>query len=137
MRDSVANSKQMWYALYTGKAKVYDSNGDFTGETTSGYSEPVPFRANLSATRGTQGFTGTGASTDYFGADVKYDRIISTCRMDLPINEYSLVWITEPATLAGGGTDFDRADFKVTAVATGIHHMKYAVRSRQMTRDAS
>lgn len=130
----MSNSKRLWYSLYQSKTKVYDENGDFTGDYTEGYSEPVMFRANLSATRGTQGFTGTGASNEYFGSDVKYDLIISTSRMDLPINEYSLIWRHEPETDGSGKTDFDKAEFHVTAVARGIHHMKYAIRSRQLNR---
>ena len=137
MRDSASNSKKLWYATYQNKTPVYDENNDFTGDYTSGYSAPVPFRANLSATRGTQGFTGTGASNEYFGADIKYDRIISTSRMDLPIDEYTLIWTKTPATKKVGGVDvidYDKADYHVTAVATGVRHMKYAVRSRQLNK---
>lgn len=137
MRDLVSNTKRMWYATYQSKTPVFDDNGDFTGEYEEGYNEPVEFRANLSATRGTQGFTGTGASYDYFGADVKYDRIISTCRMNLPLDEYTLVWIKQPALKQDGSTDFGSADFRITAVATGIDHMKYAVRSRQLVPEAT
>lgn len=135
MRDLASNSKKLWYATYQDKTPVYDENNDFTGDYTSGYSDPVMFRANLSATRGTQGFTGTGASNEYFGADVKYDRIISTSRMDLPIDEYCLIWTKEPVKIAGEDKyDYDKADYHVTAVAEGIHHMKYAVRSRQLNK---
>ena len=135
MRDLASNSKKLWYATYQDKTPVYDENNDFTGDYTSGYSDPVMFRANLSATRGTQGFTGTGASNEYFGADVKYDRIISTSRMDLPIDEYCLIWTKKPATNTVNGAeviDYDKADYHVTAVAEGVHHMKYAIRSRQL-----
>ena len=134
MRDLLSNTKQLWYSLYQSKTKVYDENGDFTGDYTEGYSEPVAFRANLSATRGTQGFTGTGASNEYFGSDIKYDLIISTSNMDLPIDEYSLVWTREPGLDGSGNTDFETADYHVTAVARGIRHMKYAIRSRQLNR---
>ena len=96
MRDLRVNSRDLWYATYLGVEEETDSNGDYTGEKKQLYSAPVWFRANLSATRGTQGFTGTGSSYDYFGADVKYDLIISTANMDLPIDEYSLIWDAEP-----------------------------------------
>lgn len=134
MRDLRSNTKKLWYSLYQEKTKVYDENGDFTGDYDEGYSEPVAFRANLSATRGTQGFTGTGASNEYFGSDIKYDLIISTSNMDLPIDEYSLIWIKAPAKKPSGETDFEKAEYHVTAVARGIHHMKYAIRSRQLNR---
>lgn len=135
MRDLASNTKRLWYSLYQGKQKVYDSNGDFTGQYTEAYTEPVMIRANLSATRGTQGFTGTGASNDYFGSNVRYDRIISTCRMDLPINEHTVIWTHQPQEQAGGGYDYESAEYRVTAVAVGVQHTKYAIRSRQLDGD--
>ena len=142
MRNLKANNRKLWYALYEGQTDAVDENGDYTGDQAVGYADPVEFEANLSATRGTQGFTGTGLSYDYFGADVKYDLIISTAQMDLPIDEYSLIWRTEPEyteveeTVNGVTTkkkvyNFDSAEFRVKAVATGLHHMKYAIRSLQ------
>ena len=123
----------MWYALYQGVTDAVDANGDLTGEPTVSYSEPVQFEANLSATRGTQGFTGTGASYDYFGADIQYDLIISTAQMDLPFDEYTLIWVHEPEVV-NGAVDYSSADYTVKAVARGLHHMKYAIRSLQQNR---
>lgn len=131
MRDLKANSRELWYANYLGEVAVLDENGDMTGDKKPSYTAPVKFMANLSATRGTQGFTGTGASYDYFGADIKYDLIISTAIMDLPINEYTLIWTSEPALDGNGDVDYTKADFTVKAVAHGIYHMKYAIRSLQ------
>ena len=131
MRDLMSNSRNLWYAKYVGETMEVDENGDLTGERIPTYSEPVLFRANLSATRGTQGFTGTGSSYDYFGSDVKYDLIISTANMALPLDEHCVVWTREPETKQDGSVDYDKAGFRVTAVARGIHHMKYAIRSRQ------
>ena len=133
MRDLLSNTRDIWYAVYLGETDAVDDSGDITGEKVENYAEPVKVKLNLSATRGTQGFTGTGLSYDYFGADVKYDLILSTARMDLPINEYSLIWDSEPETDGNGNVLFNRAKFRVTAVARGLHHMKYAVRTRQMT----
>lgn len=130
MRDLRANTRELWYATYQGETAVVDENGDLTGEKQKSYSEPVKFRANLSATRGTQGFTGTGVSYDYFGADVQYDLIISTANMTLPIDEYTLIWTSEPAKV-NGVVDYEQAQYRVKAVARGLQHMKYAIRSLQ------
>ena len=135
MRDLLSNTRDIWYSLYQGKTKEVDENGDYTGETTESYTKPVKVKLNLSATRGTQGFTGTGLSYDYFGADVKYDLILSTCRMNLPINEYTLVWTKEPEVDGEGYADPNTAQYRVTAVARGLHHMKYAIRSRNLAVD--
>ena len=128
MRNLLRNNRTMWYATYLGSEAERDLNGDLTGGSVKQYSKPVEFHANLSATRGTQGFTGTGASNDYFGQDIRYDLIISTAQMDLPLDEHSLVWVNKPDM---NDTDYEKADYKVKAVARGIHHMKYAIRSIQ------
>ena len=133
MRNLKSNNRVMWYATYIGVTYEVDANGDLTGRQTASYSQPVQFEANLSATRGTQGFTGTGASYDYFGADIEYDLIISTAQMDLPLDEFSLIWTHEPVAV-NGVVDPATADFKVKAVARGLHHMKYAIRMLQMNR---
>lgn len=135
MRDLRSNTRQMWYALYQGQTDAVDENGDYTGGHTISYTQPVAFRASLSATRGTQGFTGTGVEYDYFGADVKYDLIISTANMSLPIDEHSLIWTDTPETDGSGNVIFSEADFRVKAVARGLHHMKYAIRSLQKDYD--
>lgn len=132
MRDLRANNRQLWYATYQGKQMRLDEHGDITGDVVSVYSEPVPFKAHLSATRGTQGFTGTGTTSDYFGADIDYSLIISTSKMDLPIDEYSLIWKHEPDVVEGV-VDYTKADYKVTAVAEGQMHMKYAIKELAKT----
>ena len=131
MRNLIKNNRRLWYATYSGEQQEVDENGDITGVPVKAYSEPVEFHANLSATRGTQGFTGTGASSDYFGQDIKYDLIISTAQMDLPIDEYTLIWTSEPERDANNAVDYDKAGYRVKAVARGLYHMKYAIRSLQ------
>ena len=132
MRNNRANSRKMWYQTYKGWQYKRDSNGDITGDKESIYSEPVEFKASLSATRGTQGFTGTGITVDYFGVDIKYSLIISTCNMKLPIDEYTLIWTHTPDKDGSGNVDVSRADYRVTAVARGQRHMKYAIKERAM-----
>lgn len=130
MRNLIRNNKTMWYATYGNDVPEIDDNGDMTGDMVPGYSKPVEFHANLSATRGTQGFTGTGASTDYFGSGIVYSLIISTAEMSLPIEEDSLIWTQEPVYLDNEETVVDpqSAQYVVTAVARGLYHMKYAIK---------
>lgn len=127
MRNLIRNNRQMWYAVYSKEEPETDENGDFTGNDTYSYSAPVEFHANLSATRGTQGFTGTGASTDYFGADIDYALIISTADMTLPIDENTLIWTSQPV-IVDEKVDYSSAQYVVTAVARGLYHMKYAIK---------
>lgn len=129
MRNNIRNNKTMWYATYKETVTENDENGDITGDDTIAYVEPVEFHANLSATRGTQGFTGTGSTVDYFGANIDYSLIISTAEMDLPIDEYSLIW-TEQPVLVDGKADPNTAQYVVNAVARGKYHMKYAIKKQ-------
>lgn len=129
MRNLIKNNRKMWYATYSTATKEVDENGDYTGNDNPEYSQPVEFHANLSATRGTQGFTGTGASPDYFGADIDYALIISTAQMDLPIDEHSIIWTETPVPDPTSGlVDPQTAQYVVTAVARGLYHMKYAIK---------
>lgn len=129
MRNLIRNNRKMWYATYVDQTKIVDSNGDYTGDESVEYVTPVEFHANLSATRGTQGFTGTGADVDYFGADIDYALIISTAQMDLPIDEHSLIWTEQPVEDPQTHlVDPETAQYAVTAVAKGLYHMKYAIK---------
>lgn len=130
MRNLIRNNRRMWYATYGNEVPEVDENGDMTGDMVPGYSKPVEFHANLSATRGTQGFTGTGASTDYFGSGIVYSLIISTAEMTLPIEEDTLIWTQEPRYLDNEETIVDpqSAQYVVNAVARGLYHMKYAIK---------
>ena len=132
MRDLLANTKPLWYALYLGKQPITDEHGDYTGESEIQYSEPVPFRANISPARGS-------VETDSFGANLDYSKTISTANTKLPIDEYSLIWDKEPDKKEDGTTDFDKAQYKVVAVAVGLYHVKYAIQKLQQnggTQDA-
>lgn len=124
MRDLISNTKLLWYALYSEKVPIMDENGDYTGEDAPGYSEPVKFRANISPARGS-------SESDVFGASLDYSKTISTANMALPIDEYSLIWDKEPEKKTDGTIDFDKAQYKVVAVACGLHHVKYALKRFQ------
>lgn len=124
MRDLLANTKPLWYALYLGERLLRDSNGDYTGETAPLYEKPVPFRGNISPARG-------NADEDAFGTNLDYSKTISTARMDLPIDEHTLIWEGDPKAADDGTTVFDNAQYRVVAVARGIYHVKYAIQKLQ------
>ena len=128
MRDLRSNTRKLWYSNSERLVDTLDEYGFPTGDQKKVMTDPVMFRANLSATRGTQGFTGTGESNDYFGSDIDYSLIISTSRMDLPIAEDTIIWNAEPQKTEDGEWDCNTNAFRVTAVARGLHHMKYAVK---------
>ena len=104
MRTLRKNTQRLWYSLQCENKPIYerDENGDIiydemsdgvlvpreTGETdsTEGYTMPIEFRANLSA-------SGGQAQDNVYGVDLSaYDAILYSVKGILPLNELSLIW---------------------------------------------
>ena len=131
MRNLARNEIHMWYALYVGKTRRVDENGDFTGEYVVQYSKPVSFWAIISPGRGyNAGFAGTLEKT-IFGVDLDSERRIMTAEVDLPVSSTSLIWLEPPGTLQDGTADPDTATFSVTAKpAKGPNFLAIPVKER-------
>ena len=121
-RDMPVNTIPVWYSKHLGSEFTVDSNGDYTGEKEDRYSEPVMRRLNISPAHGS-------VVEDAFGDNISYSKIITTTRMDLGIDEDSLVWDEEPRRKQDGTTDFSKAKYRVVRVAKGRYHMRYALNS--------
>ena len=93
MRELERNKQTIYYSLLNGEVEATDSHGYMTGELVKAYSDPAPFRINVSPARG-------NADRDGFGIDLNYSRTMSTADMDCPIEEDTILWIgiepTEP-----------------------------------------
>lgn len=112
MRDLHRNQVPFWYSLYSSKEPVL-KDGFKTGQYKEGYTEPVKAYARISSATGE-------SEAEMFGADIKYDKIISSVQ-NLPIDEYSRLWIdTDPTTGAGH-------DYKVKRVAKGLDQHLWAI----------
>lgn len=124
MMNARINQRKLWYATYQGKQPILDDEGFDTGDTEVKFSVPVMFMANISASRGS-------AEVDMFGVNLDYTKSISTCDLDLPISETSLIWETKPEVLEDGTANKDSADYTVVQVARGMYNVVYAVKTRQ------
>lgn len=113
MRDLLRNCTPFWYALYEGKTEKLDAHGNKTGQYEEHYAEPVKALAPISADSGV-------AEAEVFGTAVSYDRLISTVQ-NLPINEYSKIWIDADPT-AGAP-----ADYRVKRKAKSINQHLWAL----------
>lgn len=119
MRTMKRNKQRLYYALYLGKKKLFDDNGDIVGEAEI-YSVPEKFWANISPNKGE-------SSAEPFGASLNYSRTIST-NENLPLDEHSLIWFeTEPIFEESEG---DTADYNVVAIANSLNSTLYALRKR-------
>lgn len=115
----------MHYALYDNEIPIVDENGFDELETRAGYKNPVLFRAHLTPGK-------SDAEESPFGKDVSYDRIISTCDMDLPIDENSLIWVSNQPVFNDDGTvNGDSADYEVAAPPLdGLNNLLIAIKRR-------
>ena len=120
------NTTKVWYAFYEDESPVVDKNDDYTGEYKSGYGVPHFTRANISPSRGT-------VENDIFGTNTNYSNTMSTSKMNLGIDEHTLLWDEEPGLLENGKADTETAKYRVAAIARGHYHIHYAL--RQINRD--
>jgi hypothetical protein len=128
MRDLKRNQVKMFYALYYDKIPVLDPEGNETGETKSGYGNPVPFKARVSANKG-------NSEVEAFGITTDYDRTISTVEK-LPIVETSVLWVDRmPELNADGslvigddGNPITPYDYKVIKVAPDLNQNSWAIK---------
>jgi hypothetical protein len=119
MRTLRRNQRKFYYALYEGKVLLVDSYGYKTGETVNSYGKPVLCRANISPASGE-------TVAQQFGGDESYDKVIVT-ELDLPIDEYSLLWVDTMPTLKQDGSTDTPHDYVVRKVAKSLNSTSYAI----------
>ena len=110
MRDLKRNQQTIWYSLLnvsTGK----DEWGNT--EDIKTYGEPIAIKMSVSANKGE-------VSQQAFGADLKYDREMSTHNIDCPIDEYAHLWID-------GRDTKETHNYIVKAVSKSLNCIRYAI----------
>ena len=134
MRSLKKNQRNLYFSLYDKEIPIVDDRGELELETMAGYTNPVIFHANLSVGK-------SNAEESPFGKDVSYDRIISTCDMDLPIDENSIIWVkNKPTYNSDGNVNGDSADYEVAAPPLdGLNSLLIAIkkRSKSVVEDSS
>ena len=111
MRDSIKNRVKIWYALRN--VSVENDEWGNTHDVTT-YGEPTEFKISVSANKGE-------ASAQAFGADLKYDREMSTHDKSCPIDEYSRLWLD-------GRSIEETHNYEVVAVSKSLNCIRYAIR---------
>jgi len=113
MRELERNKQRIYYALYTGKVDAVDANGYKTGEKTKSYSDPVPFRINVSPARG-------NADREIFGIELSYIRTMTTDKLDCPIDVDTILWV--------GRDTSEPHNYIVVRKAQSLNDIVYAIR---------
>lgn len=117
MRDAEKNKVKIHYALRNLSSKE-DEWGNTKDITT--YSPPEELRISISANKGE-------ASAQAFGADLKYDREMTTHDMSCPIDEYSRLWLD-------GRDTAETHNYEVAAVSKSLNCIRYAIRRVNVSR---
>ena len=109
MRDLKRNQQTVWYSLLN-----VSTGEDEWGNTEDikTYGEPIEIQLSVSANKGE-------VSQQAFGADLKYDREMSTHDMSCPIDEYTHLWIDRDVA--------STHNYIVKAVSKSLNCIRYAI----------
>lgn len=121
MRSLKRNEQTFYYALYGEEVEEIDEEGNYTGETTIGYGNPVKADANISASRGE-------ASNEQFGISLDYDKIVCSCDTTLHIDETTILWVDSMPILDESGATETKHDYVVKKVAKSLNSVQYAIK---------
>ena len=110
MRDLKRNQQTIWYSLLNVSTGT-DEWGNT--ENVKTYGVPTKAQVTLSANKGE-------ASAQSFGADLQYDREMSTHDMSCPIDEYTHLWID-------GRDTTETHNYIVKAVSKSLNCIRYAI----------
>lgn len=123
MRTLDYNKRTFYYCLYSSKAKINDADGNFTGDYTSGYSEIVKAKGNISAASGS-------ADIEKFGTGIEYDKIIVLQGTNWNIDENTVLFVdVEPKYEDKEKTKpLYNYDYIVSRVAKSLNHTTLAIK---------
>lgn len=118
MRTLEKNKTSIWLVNKLEDAKVYDSYGNFTGEYTQTYSNPIYVKIQM--------YPASGIILEQtFGKDVTLD-LISTC-IEVNMSKDSLLFLSEPDS----SSDYKQIyDYRVEAILPSINSTTYGLKRR-------
>ena len=121
MRCLLRNMRTFYYAGYLEKSERVDEYGNKTGEYEIIYTNPKKCKGNVSAAQGEM-------QSRQFGDSESYDKVIVLDDVNIPINEYSILWVdTLPIVTEDGKTDTPY-DYIVKEVARSMNSVSIAIK---------
>lgn len=113
--------RKFHYSKVVSKEEILDEYGNKTGEYKVIYSNPVKCKANISAAQGE-------VQSRQFGDSESYDKVIVLNNVDIPIDEYSILWVDTLPTIQPDGTTGTPHDYIVKKVARSLNSVSIAIR---------
>ena len=86
MRCLARNKITFFYALHDGQTELMDEYGNVTGQYKVSYTAPIRMTGNVSAAQGEM-------QSRQFGESETYDKVIVLDNPNVPIDEYSILWV--------------------------------------------
>ena len=128
MRCLARNKRTFFYALYNEPTELIDDYGNATGQYKVSYTDPVETKGNISGAEGEM-------QTRQFGDSVTYDKVIVLDNPNVPIDEYSILWVDSQPELTVDGklvTDENGEiktphDYIVKKVARSLNSVSIAI----------
>lgn len=121
MRTLDYNKRTFYYCLHKEKEKIYDSDGNFTGDWTGEYVEAQPMRGNISVATGS-------ADTEQFGIGIEYDKVIVLQGTDCPIHEDTVLFVGVEPSYEDEKHELPKYNYIVTRVAESLNHTTIAIK---------
>lgn len=125
MRCLNKNKQTVYYATFSTKTEIKDSNNFVTGEYTMTYSNPVLLKAHVSEASGV-------SSTAEYGIDKSYSKRMIVDNMSCPIIETSILWVDTMPTIATCGTTTTPHDYIVSLISKSLNTITYGLKKVDM-----
>ena len=120
MRCMLRNMRKIYYSKIAYKEELKDEYGNNSGEYEVIYTNPVRCRGNVSSAQGE-------VQTRQFGDSESYDKVIVLDNIDIPIDEYSILWVDTLPIINDDGTTDTPHDYIVKKVARSLNSVSIAV----------
>ena len=121
MRTLDYNKRTFYYCLFSDKTKIFDADGNFTGDYKSGYAEAVAAKGNISASTGS-------AEIEQFGTGIEYDKVIVLQGTDWDIDEHTVLFIDAEPSYQDENHTKPNYNYIVTKVAISLNHTTLAIK---------
>lgn len=120
MHCMLRNMRDFYYSKFVCKKELKDEYGNNTGEYEVIYSNPIKYRGNISAAQGE-------VQSRQFGDSESYDKVLVLNNVNIPIDEYSILWVDSLPTILSDGTTSTPHDYIVKKVARSLNVVAIAI----------
>lgn len=121
MRMLERDKKPFWYANYTSRTMLTDSNQQYTGERSTTHGTPTQAYGTFSEN--------TGAATPRdFGTYIDYDYVVHMDCASCPFDENAAIWLSNPVSTVGSQTVIADPEYRVMRISDNRTYIAVAIR---------